>query len=289
MSKTLCIPFLDGRRRSDFARVVILSSPLVTSKHTSMSIVSAAPMQRGHRQRDNALTRAIKSGSSTGAEEKPSILDMALSLTQWDDVSYELARAQGVPVSGDCVHSVEFVGRAYQDSKGAKSNEFPFEISSVCGSPASETVNPPASTSLEARARFANIEYALLSVLNHASARDYMRAVVSFTTSALDFTTPSRIVCGNLVVKRNSRSPHRIAYLSMPRREFLGHVKGRIGGVIVRTFHSGAGAGGIHKRVFAFELLLDSVFRLAAASNIMLNCVDENGRPIASEVDCEYV
>lgn len=260
-------------------------------------------MQRGHRQSDNALTHAINSGSSTSTEEHPSILDMALSLTQWDDVSYELARAQGLPVSGDCVHSVEFVGRAYQDSTGAKSNEFPFEISSVCGSPHAaseasagqiETVNPPASTSLEARARFANIEYALLSVLNRAAARgtggrDFMRAVVSFTTSALDFTTPSRIVCGNLVVKRNSRSPNRIAYLSMPRREFLGHMKGRIGGVTVRTFHSGAGAGGVHKRVFAFELLLDSVFRLAAASNVMLNCVDEEGRPIASEVDCEYV
>jgi hypothetical protein len=254
-------------------------------------------MQRKHRQRDNALTRTTESGSSMSAEEHPSILDMALSLTQWDDVSYELARAQGVPVSGDCVYSVEFVGRTYQDSKGAKSNEFPFEISSACGSPASkaigqiETINPPASTGLEANARFANIEYALLSVLNHASARgsggrDFMRAVVSFTTSALDFTTPSRIVCGNLVVKRNSRSPHRIAYIAMPRREFLGHIKGRIGGVIVRTFHSGTVAGEIHKRIFAFELLLDSVFRLAAASNVMLNCADEDGRPISSEVNC---
>ncbi len=223
---------------------------------------------------------------------------MALALAQWDDVSHELERAQGSSGAGsaDCVRSVAFVGRSHQESEGAKLNEFPFEITSACVSPASASMSPP--KSLEARARFANVECALLSVLNHAGTcgsadRSFMRAVVSFTTSKLDFTTPSRIVCGNLVVKRDSRSPHRIVYLSMPRREFLGHVKGRIGGVIVRTFHSCASANGraagICKRIFAFELLLDSVFRLAAVSNIALNCVGEDGRPIASEVNCEYM
>jgi hypothetical protein len=255
----------------------------------------AAPAHRGHRQRGNTRSHANKS-DSTRAEEHPSIVDMALALAQWDDVSHELERARGSSGTGtaDCVHSVAFVGRLHHENEGAKSNDFPFEIASAVVAPA--TPSPP--KSLEARARFANVEYALLSVLNHAGARGsgdrgFMRAVVSFTTSALDFTTPSRIVCGNLVVKRDSRVPHRIAYLSMPRREFISHMKGRIGGVIVRTFHSGTSANGraagICKRIFAFELLLDRVFRLAAASNIALNCVGEDGRPIASEVNCEYM
>ncbi len=281
-------------RQTNFAHVVILivmKVKVVQSRKQCIPIVSNLAANQRHEQHQSRQ-HISASGFPICAEEDPSILDMALSLSKWSDVSHEMAPANGLSISTDCMHPVKFIGRAYQDSGCAKSHQIAFEIASVCVSSASAadqfaTVNAKRlDVDAGSRAKFANVELALLSVLNHANS---MHAIVSFTTSAVD---SSHIVCGNLAVKYDPRAqPHNIAYLAMARREFLCHMKGRIGSVIVRTFHASANGrpDGTHKRIFAFELLPKNMIRLTTASNSTLNYIDDEGRSIAPEADCEYM